>query len=40
MRNMSELAERYVFDYLPVFTQNLFVSMNCWPGSMLWPDVP
>jgi len=27
MRNMSELAERYVFDHLPVFTQNLFVSM-------------
>ncbi len=27
MRSMSELAERYVFDHLPVFTQNLFVSM-------------
>lgn len=27
MRSMSELAERYVFDYLPVSTQNLFVSM-------------
>lgn len=24
---MSEIAERYVFDHLPVFTQNLFVSM-------------
>ncbi len=27
MHSMSELAERYVFDHLPVFTQNLFVSM-------------
>jgi len=27
MRSMSDLAERYVFDHLPVFTQNLFVSM-------------
>ncbi|MDP6980060.1 MAG: hypothetical protein QF570_15895 [Myxococcota bacterium] len=27
MRSMSEFAERYVFDHLPVFTQNLFVSM-------------
>ena len=26
MRSMSDLAERYVFDYLPVFTQNLLVS--------------
>lgn len=27
MRSMSEIAERYVFDHLPVFTQNLFVSL-------------
>ncbi|MCP5042307.1 MAG: phenylacetate--CoA ligase family protein [bacterium] len=27
MRSMSDLAERYVFDHLPVSTQNLFVSM-------------
>jgi phenylacetate-CoA ligase len=27
MRSISELAERYVFDYMPIFTQNLLVSM-------------
>ena len=27
MRPISELAERYVFDHMPVFTQNMFVSM-------------
>jgi phenylacetate-CoA ligase len=26
MRSMSDLAERYIFDYLPVFTQNLVIS--------------
>ncbi|MFT5440985.1 MAG: phenylacetate-CoA ligase [Myxococcota bacterium] len=27
MRSLSDLAERHIFDHLPVFTQNLFVSM-------------
>ncbi len=27
MRNISELAERYVFDRLPVFTQNFLISL-------------
>ena len=26
MRSISDLAERYIFDYLPVFTQNLVIS--------------
>ena len=27
MRPIPELVERYVFDHMPVFTQNMFVSM-------------